>query len=288
MSQGSARVLVAGAKGLLGTPTVAAFRRAGAIDVLALDLPEFDITEPDVVARRIAEFRPTLVVNCAAYTRVDDCETNAELANRVNGVGAGVLAGSAAAHGAALVHVSTDYVFAGGSATPYREDHPTGPPEELSAYGRSKLLGEQAVVRRHPAALIVRTAWLYGPDGPGFPDAILRRAKEAGSLRVVNDQTGSPTYAPDLAQAIRELAGLRLSGFVHVTNAGQCTWYEFAREIVRLAGLDVPVTPVTTAAFPRPARRPAYSVMDNSRYVAAVGRPLRTWQEAVAAHLRAG
>jgi dTDP-4-dehydrorhamnose reductase len=275
------RVIVTGARGLLGTPTTAAFRSEGGIEVLAVDLPELDITEERSVGQRFGGFRPDLVVNCAAYTQVDACEQNEELACKVNGVGAGIVAKAAADCGARMIHISTDYVFEGDARSPYQEDHPTGRPERLSAYGRSKLLGEQLVRKHHAGALIVRTAWMYGPDGAGFPNAILRRAREDGKLRVVNDQRGSPTFAPDLAEALHRLGRLDCTGVMHVTNSGQCTWYEFACEIVRLAGLDVPVQPVTTADFPRPAKRPAYSVLDNRRFVAATGQPLRPWQEAI-------
>ena len=273
--------MIAGARGLLGTPTTAAFRRDGGAEVLAVDLPEMDITDAAAVSGCMEAFGPDLVINCAAYTQVDACEQNEGLASKVNGVGAGIMAKAAADHGARMIHISTDYVFEGDARTPYREDHPTGRAEKLSAYGRSKLLGEQLVRENHPGALIVRTAWLYGPNGPGFPNAILRRAQEDGKLRVVNDQRGSPTYAPDLAEALRQLGRLDVGGIMHVTNSGECTWYEFAGEIVWLAGLDVPVQPVTTAEFPRPAKRPAYSVLDNRRFVETVGRPLRPWQEAI-------
>jgi len=279
------RVIVIGSNGLLGTPTAARFAADADIDVLALDLPDIDITDADQVSARMDDFKPELVINCAAYTAVDACEENEETACRVNGIGAGIVARAAAARSARMIHISTDYVFEGDATVPYPEDHPTAPPEELSAYGRSKLLGEQEVRRLHAGALIVRTAWLYGPDGPGFPQAILRRAREVDELRVVDDQTGSPTYAPDLAAAMYKLAHLDIDGIVHVTNSGQCTWYDFACEILRLAAIDIPVTPVTTSKFPRPAKRPAYSVLDNRRYVAAVGGPLRSWREAVAEYV---
>jgi dTDP-4-dehydrorhamnose reductase len=275
------KVVITGARGLLGTPTTAAFGREPGIEVLAVDLPELDITDEQMVSERFGEFRPDLVVNCAAYTQVDACEENEEPAGRVNGVGAGIVAKAAAECRARMIHISTDYVFEGDARSPYQEDHPTGRPEKLSAYGRSKLLGEQLVRKHHRGALIVRTAWMYGPNGMGFPDAILRRARQDGKLRVVNDQRGSPTYAPDLAGALHALGRLDVGGVMHVTNGGECTWYEFACEIVRLAGLDVPVQPVTTAEFPRPAKRPAYSVLSNGRYIEAAGRPLRPWQEAI-------
>jgi len=280
-----ARVLVTGARGLLGTPTTAMFRQDEGVEVLAVDLPELDITDESSVARQFKAFNPDLVINCAAYTQVDGCEQNEALARRVNGLGAGIVAVAAAVCGARMIHISTDYVFEGDAKSPYTEDQPPGRLGKLSAYGRSKLIGEQLVQLCHSESLIVRTAWLYGPDGPGFPAAILRKAREEGRLRVVNDQTGSPTYAPDLAAALYKLARLSVSGIVHVTNSGQCTWYEFAREIVRLTGLDVPVEPVTTAEFPRLAKRPAYSVLANRRFDEAVGSPLRHWREAAAEYV---
>lgn len=281
MTNNNEMIVIAGGAGLVGTPTAEAFRRAG-YDVRALAHSDMDICDEAAVARRMDDERPGVVVNCAAYTKVDDCETHADVAMRVNGAGAGVLARQAARIGAMFIHLSTDYVFDGRGTRPYREDDPTAPLESLSAYGRSKLAGEQAVVAEHPLPLIVRTAWVYGPDGPGFPNAILRGAREKPRLKVVDDQTGSPTYAPDLAQAIVALARRNATGFVHVTNSGTCTWFEFAQEIVRLSGLATPVDPCTTAEFPRPARRPAYSVLDNSRYVSLVGQPLRHWREAIA------
>ncbi len=284
------RVLIAGARGLLGTPTTSLFQRADSVEVLALDLPEFDMTDSAQIEARTGDYRPDLVINCAAFTAVDDCEQKEELACRVNGDGAGILAQASEKIGARFIHISTDYVFDGDATEPIPEDRPTGSPERLSAYGRSKLLGEKRIAACHPGALIVRTAWLYGPHGRGFPDAILRAARERasqkdGHLRVVNDQTGSPTYGPDLAEAIFTLGGLDVTGIVHVTNSGGCTWHEFACEILRLSNIDVPVIPVTSAEFPRPAKRPSYSVLDNRRYVEAVGRPLRRWQDALAEYL---
>jgi len=275
------RVLVTGAGGLVGTPTVAAFRARRA-EVVALAKSDLDITDADAVRATLRGWSPDLIVNCAAYTKVDDCETQVEQAMRVNGDGPGVLARAAVAANARFIHLSTDYVFDGRGGRPYREDDPTAPPEILSAYGRSKLAGEVGVRAADPNALIVRTAWVYGPDGPGFPNAILRAAKEKPRLKVVNDQAGCPTYAPDLAQAIVALAMIEATGIVHVANSGVCTWYDFACEIVRLAGLHTPVDPCTTVEFPRPAKRPAYSVLDTGRFVELTGKPLRPWREAIA------
>jgi len=281
------RILVTGAHGLLGTAVCRLLRGLPGVELDAADLPELDITRWDGLQARLQRTRPELVINCAAYTAVDACETDEAAAVRVNATGAGLVARAAAEANARLIHLSTDYVFSGSASTPYREDQPPGPPEQLTAYGRSKLLGEREVLSAHPAAVIVRTAWLYGPDGPGFPQAILRKAVQEGRLRVVNDQRGSPTYAPDLAAALVTLAGHpEAEGVFHITNAGECTWHDFAVELVRRAGLDVPVIPVTTAEFPRPARRPAYSVLDNRRYNELAGRPLRAWREAAAEFLR--
>lgn len=280
------RIIITGAGGLLGTRLTHAFRGTPKWDVIALTRADLDITRDDRVVEAFANARPNLVINCAAFTKVDACEEQTVLANRVNADGAGFIARAAAASGARLIHLSTDYIFEGNAVRPYQEDDPPGRPENLSAYGRSKLLGEQRVRAACPDALIVRTAWVYGPDGACFPKTILKAARQGPELRVVNDQTGAPTYTLDLAQAILRLTETDARGIVHVTNAGQCTWYEFACELVQLAGLKVRVIPVTTEEFPRPARRPRYSVLDNSRYVQLTGGPMRPWREAAADYVR--
>ncbi len=274
------RIFVTGARGLLGTPVCETFRARGD-DVHSVDRSELDITDADAVQKRIADYRPDVVINCAAFTRVDDCETCEDEATRVNAHGAGHVAAAAHRAGASFIHISTDYIFPGDAREPIAETAAPGRPEQLSAYGRSKLLGEQLVTAAHPSACIVRTAWLFGDNGPCFPRAILKRARSGQALRVVDDQTGSPTYAGDLAAALAELAARRANGIYHVTNSGICTWFDFAREIIRQSGLDVPVGPCSTAEFPRPARRPTYSVLDNRRYVRLVGRHLRRWEEAL-------
>lgn len=280
------RILVTGGCGLLGTAIGRVLSDRPSVVLTRPDRRELDITDADAVGGLIERFKPSLVINCAAYTKVDDCEKNEELANRVNGDGAGIVAKAAAEAGAKLIHLSTDYVFEGNATKPYQENHPVGSPERLTAYGRSKLLGEQRVQAACPDALIVRTAWVYGPDGPCFPKTILKAAREKPELPGVDDQTGSPTYTLDLARAILRLAEIDARGIVHVTNTGQCTWYELACELIRLAGLSVQVLPVTTEQFPRPAPRPKFSVLDNSRYVQLTGAPMRPWREAVADYLR--
>lgn len=279
-------VLITGASGLLGTPLTATFRHDPKYKTIPFDHSQLDIADRDAVLRSFVTHTPALVINCAAFTKVDACEQQHELADRVNGHGAGNVAEAAAAIQARLIHISTDYVFDGCATHPYAEDHPTGRAEDLCAYGRSKLLGEQLVRKAHPSPLIVRTAWVYGEDGPCFPRTMLRLAKERPVLRVVNDQTGSPTYADDLAMALYNLAQQKETGTFHVTNGDQCTWFEFACEIVRLSGHSTPVEPIRTEDYPLPARRPKYSVLDNRRFVEAIGRPLRSWREAIAAHVR--
>ena len=279
------KVLITGATGLLGNPTVSTFRLQRHMDTLGLGHHELDITDADHVKARFETFRPDLVVNCAAYTKVDDCEANETHARRVNGEGAGNVARAAADCGARLIHLSTDYVFDGEATKPYQEEYPPSDPHKLSAYGRSKLLGEQLVRQHYPAAIIVRSSWLFGPDGPCFPRTILERARNGDSLRVVNDQTGSPTYAPDLAQALCELAQHDASGIFHITNAGQCSWYDFACELLKRARLDVPIEPVSTDAFPRPAKRPMFSVLGNRKYQEATGMVLCRWNETLTKYL---
>ncbi len=276
------RVLITGARGLLGTHTARIFAALPNTIISAPGHSDLDITDETALTAFLQDFAPNLVINCAAYTKVDACEKEEARATRVNGHAAGVLAAASAAHNARLIHISTDYVFDGSSSQPYREQDPPAAPDALCAYGRSKLLGETLVQANHPSPLIVRTAWVYGEDGPCFPRTVLRLAAERPELRVVNDQTGSPTYAKDLAGAIMNLADAGATGIVHATNADRCTWYEFACEILRLTGTNTPIKPITTEAFPLPARRPKFSVLDNRRYQEITGNRLRSWREAIA------
>jgi dTDP-4-dehydrorhamnose reductase len=298
-----ARVWVVGGTGLLGRAVVRALTARGAV-VRADGRKTCDVADAARVRAVMDDVRPRLVVNCAGFTRVDACETHGQDAVAVNTIGAGHVAEAAQLAGARLIHISTDYVFdaAGGDVKqssprrPYREDDPPGPSQRLCVYGRSKLDGEAAVRRGHPAALIVRTAWLFGHGGPCFPRAILDQARAGGPLRVVNDQTGSPTYVEDLAEAIAQLVDLEADrtlasepgvgrGLIHVTNAGHCTWHAFACELLRLAGIDAAVEPISTAQAGRPARRPTWSVLDGTRFERLTGRRLRPWQAAAAAYV---
>ncbi|HEX2164907.1 MAG TPA: dTDP-4-dehydrorhamnose reductase [Thermoanaerobaculia bacterium] len=270
------RTLIFGGTGMLGRAVVAEARRRGSA-ALALSHAQADVTDGERVRYWAETFRPELVVNCAAYTKVDDCETNEAHATAVNGDAVGHLARAAAAVGARLVQVSTDYVFDGRAEAPYPEDAPTAP---LSAYGCSKLAGERAALDGDGAErnLVVRTSWLFGPGGWSFVEAIVRQI-EGGKreLRVVADQTGCPTYTPYLARAICDLAAAGAAGTVHYRNREPTTWHGFAREIAHLVDCAVEVVPVTTADFPRPAPRPAFSVLDVHRYERTVGRRVEPW-----------
>jgi dTDP-4-dehydrorhamnose reductase len=273
------RLLVTGAAGMLGTDVVAC---ATAHDVIALARAELDITDADAVRAAVRDTRPEAIVNCAAWTDVDGAEANEEAATRINGDGAGHLAAAAAESGAHIVHVSTDYVFPGDARTPYEEADPTGP---RTGYGRSKLAGERAVAAAAPDAhAIVRTAWVFGPHGSNFVDTMLSLAATRDELSVVDDQVGCPTYTGHLARALIEVAERRTHGMLHVAGGGACTWFELARATFERAGIKVTVHPCTTADFPRPAPRPAYSVLGSTRSDAPVLAP---WQEGLAAHLAA-
>ncbi|EGX56611.1 putative dTDP-4-dehydrorhamnose reductase [Streptomyces zinciresistens K42] len=260
------RWLVTGAGGMLGRDTVAELRTRGE-PVTALDRAALDITDPAAVGRALTAHRPGLLVNCAAYTAVDAAEQDEERALRVNGDGPRLLARACAARGIRLVHLSTDYVFAGDAHAPYPEDHPTAP---RTAYGRTKLAGERAVRAELPdAAVVVRTAWLYGVHGRSFVRTMIELAAGRDTVDVVDDQRGQPTWSADVAAAVADLGprvGAGATGVLHATNTGDGTWYDLAREVFRLLGADPGrVRPVRTADFPRPAPRPAYSVLAHTR-----------------------
>ncbi len=268
------RTLILGAKGMLGKELAAEFPGA-----LGLDLPDLDIRDDDAVRAVFAAERPALVLNAAADTRVDLAESDpAHLA--VNDIAVGTLARACKDSGITFAHVSTDYVFSGRGTRPWREDDPVDP---INAYGRGKLGGERRFLESGVRGFIVRTSWLFGVHGPNFVDTILKQA-EAGrnELKVVADQEGRPTYAPDLARAIRLLFEKEASGLFHFADAGVTTWYTFAREALRLARFEgVVVHPCTTADFPRPARRPAHSILDTALYERTVGEKPRLFVEAL-------
>ena len=267
------RILITGANGQLGHELQRVLRDD---QLTLLDLPAFDLTKPGV-EDAIAAARPDVVIHAAAYTDVDGAEREPERAMAVNAGGTERVANAASAAGARLLYLSTDYVFDGRQGVPYRE---TDRPNPLNAYGRSKQEGEQRALTRCPNTLVIRTAWLYGAHGRNFVKTIMRLASEQPELRVVSDQRGSPTHAGDLASAIKQVLGTNLRGIVHATGAGDCTWYEFACEIVSLTGSSARVQPISTAESKRTAPRPLYTVLAN-RVLANAGIHLPHWKDAL-------
>lgn len=251
-------------------------------DLLVHDIDTWDITSEAAGHELFDLCRPDAVLNLAAMTDVDGCEGARENAEKINAHGAAVIAGLCARSGARLIHISTDYVFDGKKGSPYREDDEPNP---ASVYGRTKLSGERMVLERLPSAVIIRTQWLYGGGGKSFVDKIVKAAEDQGSVRVVNDQEGSPTYAKDLAVPIIAVIEKGLSGIFHVSNSGSCSWYEFARAIFSLKGMDVKVSPITTRELGRPAERPSCSVFDLSRLERDAGVKMRHWMEALREYL---
>jgi len=281
-----ARVLVIGRTGQVATALAAV---CTPFELVFRGRPEADLTDPASLARALEEVAPDLVINAAAYTAVDRAESEPELARAVNADGAGALARLCARAGAPLIHLSTDYVFAGDATGPYPPDAPVAP---QGAYGRSKAAGEAEVRAGQSRHLIVRTAWVYAARGNNFLNTMLRLAGERDRLTIVDDQSGAPTYAADIAVALCRIAEKVLAdpevapwGTYHLTNAGETTWFGFAREIFAIAaahGRTVPqIVPVTTAEFPTPARRPAYSVLDTTATTRAFGVAMPDWRDAL-------
>lgn len=275
------KILVTGGNGQLGR----AFQQLQAQtehEIIAMDVDCLDITNQEQVFAVMEKLRPDAVVHGAAYTQVDLAESREDDAFRVNAVGTQNIAAACLEHNAKMVYVSTDYVFDGEKETAYVETDAVCP---QSAYGRTKLAGEELAARICPRLFIARTAWLYG-DGNNFVRTMRKLAAEKDELCVVHDQTGTPTYAVDLAQAILKLLPTAHYGTYHMTNGGQCTWYEFACAILRQSGSATPIRPVTTAEFVRPAKRPRHSVLRNYLLEQTIGDPFRPWQEALEAYLR--
>lgn len=252
-------------------------------EVVALTRDDLDVCSCREFRRVASEQRADWIVHAAAFTRVDEAETNPEEAFRVNALGSRNAAAAAMESGAALLYYSTDYVFTGSRRRPLRE---WDAPAPINQYGRSKLAGEWFVRTISPAHLIVRTSWLFGPGGPNFVEKILTRARSGETLRVVDDQRGSPTFTRDLAAASLLLLERQARGTYHVTNSEECTWCEFARAIVSLAGVEAEASPVTSDEVPAPAPRPAYSVLDNCMLKLERIPLLRGWREALADYLK--
>jgi dTDP-4-dehydrorhamnose reductase len=278
------RFAITGAAGMLGQDLLAAAKAAGH-DAAAFPRAELDIVDADAVGHALTAARADVVVNCAAWTDVDGAERSPDQALAVNGTGAGNVARAAAAAGAWTIHVSSDYVFDGAKRSPYVESDRVRP---LSSYGRSKLAGERAVAEAAPGNhTIVRSSWLFGAAGRCFPATILRLAGERDQLNVVDDQVGCPTFTGHLARALVDIgAGIRRPlGIVHVAGGGSCSWFEFAQEIVARFGVSCEVRPCSTAEMPRPATRPAYSVLRSERGGEAPVLP--EWRQGLSEYLAA-
>ncbi len=275
------KILVMGHKGMLGTDLMAVL--SAGHEVAGVDIGDFDITSAKDCARVVEEHEPEVVVNAAAYTDVDGCETKRETCFAVNAAGVRNVAIACRGRNAAVVHYSTDYVFDGTKNEPYVEDDPCCP---ISAYGESKRQGEECLIAEAPGYILIRTAWLYGANGKNFVKAILAKAKADGMLRVVSDQRGSPTYSADLAQATKLLVEQGRRGIFHVTNRGVCSWYQFAQKILEFSQMtDVRVEAITSDMLDRKAKRPAYSVLSNRKFMEVTGKAMRPWQVALSEYL---
>ncbi|HEX8170107.1 MAG TPA: dTDP-4-dehydrorhamnose reductase [Thermoanaerobaculia bacterium] len=275
--------LITGAGGMVGADLCDVLSSDPHARVVALSRAQLDITNIRGVETVLAEHAPSVVVNCAAYTKVDLAESEEAAACAANGSAVELLARACDASGALLVQLSTDFVFDGSKRTPYEPEDATHP---LSAYGRSKLLGEVAAAhaREH---LIVRTSWLFGTRGPNFVEAIRNQVRKGTDpLRVVEDQRGRPTYTPHLARAIVRLVAANARGIVHYADEEECSWYDFARAIVEESGASTRVKPVSTEEFPRPAKRPAYSVLSTARYEELTGAAPGRWRDGLREYLR--
>lgn len=287
------RILITGCGGQLGTELCGCFERGttelGVPDILkkkneifAVDIDELDISDLAAVTKLMNEQRFDAVINCAAYTNVNGCETNRDTAFGANALGPRNLAIASDKIGAKLIHISTDYVFSGSSDSPYTEWDKCDP---QSVYGKSKLLGEQFVRSLCRRYFIIRTAWLYGKTGNNFVKTMLKINREKGECSVVNDQFGNPTNAADLAHHIIKLLETEQYGIYHGTGNGVCSWFEFAKKIVELAGINSSVIPCTTKEYPTPAKRPAFSALDNMMFRNTIGDEFRNWDKALESFL---
>ncbi len=274
------KIMIIGAMGQLGTALQSALAQH---QLTLLDLPELDITDRAAVETAVSHHNPSLIINTAAYTNVDGCARDPQLAYKVNGLGTQNIALACRKYNVELCHISTNEVFSGDNPDGYEEWMPRNP---INAYGRSKAAAEQHVQNILGNFYIVRLAWLFAPGGKNFVHAILNRARETGQVRVVTDEIGNPTYVKDLAEAIAQLVETGQYGVYHFTNSGSCSRWGFANEILRLAGLDEAVnTPILSSEFKRPSTPPPYGALHNIAG-AAIGITLRSWQEALAEYMK--
>jgi dTDP-4-dehydrorhamnose reductase len=274
------RILVTGSDGLVGTSIIPLLEKD--FDIIPYVESQWDICNSAQSEAVINDASPDVLLNLAAITNVDGCEDNQDLAFRVNAYGAGLLSQICSRHGARIISFSTDYVFDGRKDFPYTEEDPTNP---LSIYGKSKREGEEKVLSSNSNSIILRTEWIYGDKGESFITKVLSRAREMGHVEVVDDQTGTPTYAKDLAYPVGELIRKGSKGIYHVTNSGYCTWYGFAAQIFSSLGMEVTCTPIKTNQSQRKAIRPSYSVLDGSKLFSHTGVIMRPWQDALDEYL---
>jgi dTDP-4-dehydrorhamnose reductase len=283
------KILITGSMGQLGSQIINILKKGASeigevpkelknADVIGKSSQELDITSFDKVNSIIREVKPDVVINAAAYTNVDQCETNQEKAFKVNATGAKNLAMACENIDAKLVHISTDYVFSGEGNKPFKETDEASP---QSVYGRSKSMGDNFVREFSSKYFIVRPSWVYGYNGKNFVYTILRAAKQGKDLRVVNDQRGNPTNVEDLAHHILKLIVTEEYGIYHCSGHGECSWYDFACKIVELAKIHCKINPCTTAEYPSPTKRPAYSALDNGKLSRTVGDEMRNWEDAL-------
>jgi len=270
------KILLIGSKGMLGTELAKTFAE---LDLTCWDMEDINIVDKNQVFSKVKGLKPEVIVNAAAYTAVDLCEDNQELAMQVNGEGPGNLAAIAKKIGAILVHYSTDYIFGGEKKDGYEEDYDVISP--VSVYGHSKALGEKLIKESGCNYYILRSAWLFGKNGKNFVDTMIKLASEKSELKVVNDQIGCPTYAVDLAQRTKDIIMKKEPfGIYHCTNFGSCSWYDFAVKIFKLKNMSIKVIPCSSEEFPRPAKRPHYSILLNTKLP-----PMRKWQSALSEYL---
>ena len=289
------RILITGASGQLGNELQKVIKNKtseiGTIsniydnaEVIAVDVDKLDITDKGAVLSFVHSQEPDIIINCAAYTNVDACEQNVDIAYKINAGGSLNLAQAASEVHAEFIHVSTDYVFNGfkTDGISYREWDKTDP---QSIYGKSKLMSEDLVLQNCNSSYVVRTSWLYGYEGNNFVKTILNLAKNNEQIKVVNDQMGNPTSASDVAHHLLKLPFSKNYGIYHCTNQEICSWFDFAKLFVELSGIKCQVIPCTTEEFPRPAKRPAFSALDNMGLRNTVGDEMRTWQEAIKSYM---
>lgn len=275
------KILITGANGMLGTDLTQLLTTQ--FEVIAIDIQQLDLIDNEATIDYITNLKPNIIINCAAYTNVDGCETEIDIAYKVNAVAPRNIAVAANNINAKFLHISTDYVFDGETDKPYQEDDTTNP---LCIYGKSKLMGEDHVKNLSSKYFILKTQWLYGRNGNNFVKTMLKLADESPSIKVVNDQFGSPTYTRDLCAVIEQIIKTENYGTYHITNSGVTSWYEFAKTIFTLSNIEVDLKPCTTEEFPRPAHRPKFSKLDNYFWRINGFSELRNYKEALKYYLR--